>query len=418
MQGDLAIRILYATSRFPYPPLKGDQVRSYHQLLELGKRHEVTLVTLCDPGELESDAGSLDRACAKIVRIPHRASPGAMVRGTVRSLLQGWPLQVGLYHSARLQRCIRDYLDVGQFDLLHLQLARLHSVAPVDRRIPVVMDMIDTLSLNMRRRAQQEGWPARWLFHFEASRLARLEREALLRCRRVVVVSEADRKALGTEGAVDVIPNGVDAERFRFQLLEGRKPETIVFSGNMSYFPNVDAATWFIEAVLPLVLNRRPHVEFMVAGSNPHPSLRRLAESNPAVVLTGFVPRMEEVLASTTLAVAPMRSGTGIQNKVIEAMASGLPVVASPFALGGLSCRGGEIEVAEGAEEFADKVIALLDDPSRRSSMAVAARAYVEASHSWQSSAASLEESYEHALEGGDALARMEKPGGRNHAGG
>jgi glycosyltransferase involved in cell wall biosynthesis len=318
-----------------------------------------------------------------------------------RSLLRGWPLQLGLYHSTRLRKCLHDYLEAGQFDLLHLQLARLHSVAPAESRVPVVMDMVDALSLNMHRRAQQERWPARWLFRFEASRLATLEAEALRRFRRLVVVSEADRKALGDAPSIDVIPNGVDSERFRFQSLEGRKPEAVVFSGNMSYFPNVDAATWFIEAVLPSLLQRRPGIEFVVAGANPHPSLRRLAESHPSVVLTGFVPKMEDVLASATLAVAPMRSGTGIQNKVIEAMASGLPVVASPFALGGLSAQdGSEICVARDEQAFVDQILGLLDDAPRREAISVAARKYVERVHSWGGSVARLEDSYRSAREG------------------
>jgi len=394
-----SIRILFVTSRFPYPPLKGDQVRSYHQLVELGKRHDVTLISLCEKDELESDTGDLDKICSKIVRIPYSRATG-LFGALFMPVLKGWPVQVGLYHSRRLCRCVREHLSSGHFEIFHVQLSRLDPVVPASPGVPVVMDMVDTLSLNMRRRADQDGFLRGLFFRLEAWRLRALEARIVRRYDKVVVVSEADRAALGDSSNVHVIPNGVDAGRFRFGL-EGRKPDSIVFSGNMSYFPNVDAAEWFAAKVLPLILEKRPQTEFVVAGANPHHRLRRIAEGNPAVVLTGFVPKMEDVLASMTIAVAPMRSGTGIQNKVIEAMASGLPVVASTFALGGLRVQDGrELLVARNEQEFADAVIGLLADPEKRMEIARHARAYVEREHSWQGSVEQLEDVFLKAVPG------------------
>lgn len=385
-----SIRILFVTSRFPYPPLKGDQVRSYHQLLELGKRHDITLISLCEEGELESDMGELDKICSKIVRIP-RSKYAGLFDALVMPLFRGWPVQVGLYHSRRLRRSVREHLSIGHFDVFHVQLSRLDPVVPANPGVPLVMDMVDALSLNMQRRADQDSFFRGLIFRLEAWRMRALESRIVRRYDKVVVVSEADRIALGSASNVHVIPNGVDTGRFCFGL-EGRKPDSIVFSGNMSYFPNVDAAEWFAEKVLPLIVRRRPQVEFVVAGANPHQRLRRIAEGNPAVVLTGFVPKMEDVLSSMTLAVAPMRSGTGIQNKVIEAMASGLPVVASTFALGGLRVQDGrELLVARNEQEFADAVVGLLADPERRTEIARQARMYVEREHSWEGSAGQLE---------------------------
>lgn len=393
------IRILFATSRFPFPPFKGDQVRSYHQLLELGKRHEVTLISLCEESELESDIGELNKACVKIVRIP-RSKWAGLAAAAAMPVLRGWPVQVGLYHSSRFCRCVREHLATGKYDLFLVQLSRLDPVVPGDLDIPVVMDMVDTLSLNMLRRAGQDNFLRGLFFRMEAWRLRALEAGIVRRYADVVVVSEADRVALGDSPNVHVIPNGVDAGRFRFGL-EGRKADSIVFSGNMSYFPNVDAAEWFAAKVLPLILEKRPQAEFVVAGANPHHRLRRIAEGNPAVVLTGFVPRMEDVLASMTIAVAPMRSGTGIQNKVIEAMASGLPVVASTFALGGLRVQDGrELLVARHEREFAEAVVELLADPQRRTEMARRARAYVEREHSWEGSVEQLETVFARSIAG------------------
>lgn len=391
------MQILYLTARPPIPPLKGDQVRSYHQLRSLARRHEITLVTFCGPDLVESPAGELEELCRKVVRIPHDWRR-RLVQATLPFLRRRWPLQVGLYHSRAYAQAVRDHLSKGRFDVVHAQLSRICANLPPRPGIPVVCDFVDALSLNMERRARQERPWIRPFAAWEASRMHRWETALAARFDRSVVVSEVDRAALGTPDRVSVVPNGVDLERFSYRR-DGRKAATIAFSGNMSYFPNVDAAEWFADRVLPRVLDLRPDAEFLIAGANPHARLRRIADRNPAVVLTGFVPRMEQVLQAATLAVAPMRSGTGIQNKVIEAMAAGLPAVVSNFAMGGLrAVPGTDLELAGDEESFAKAVVRLLDDPQERDRLAANARKYVEREHSWEHSVHLLEQAYGLAL--------------------
>jgi glycosyltransferase involved in cell wall biosynthesis len=165
----------------------------------------------------------------------------ALLNAVSPAIFRRWPLQVGLYRSKSFVSTVRDHLAIGHFDLLHIQLSRLCGNLPNRIDIPVVGDFIDALSLNMRRRARQERFWIKPFAHLEASRLEIWERRFARRFQRTVVVSEADGAALGVPGRTRVVPNGVDLDRFRFQL-EGRRPRSIVFSGNMSYFPNVDAA--------------------------------------------------------------------------------------------------------------------------------------------------------------------------------
>jgi len=392
------MKVMFVTARLPWPPLKGDQVRSFHQLKELSKRHDITLISFCLPDELETPCPELEEICNKVIRIPFRPYTRFLI-GTWLALRMRWPGQVGLYHSQRLVKCIRQHLKHGEFDLLHIQLSRMASHASVDCGVPIVVDLIDALCLNMDRRADQERFWLAPLLRIEAKLMAVWERRVAATFSRSVVVSEVDRLAIGSSAKTRVIPNGVDLERFAYSR-EGRGRFSIVFSGNMSYFPNVDAACWFVHEVLPLVLKEIPQVEFVIAGTNPHARVRRLAEESPAVNVTGFVPSMEAELRKMAIAVAPMRSGTGIQNKVIEAMASGLPVVATSFALGGLRVEPDqEIVVADEATAMARVIVDLLKDPERMDRMAARARDYVEAWHSWEGSVAQLEEVWREAMD-------------------
>lgn len=355
------------------------------------------MITFCAPEEVDAPSGELERLCRKVVRIPHEWRL-ALVRGAFSALRSGWPLQVGLYHSRAFTQAVRDHLNKGRYDLVHVQLSRLCANLPERIEIPVVADFVDALSLNMERRARKENFWIRPFALWEASRLRSWECALAARFDGSVVVSEVDRSALGSPDRVTVVPNGVDLEKFGYQE-DGRRPASIVFSGNMSYFPNVDAAEWFAEKVLPILLRKKPDVEFVIAGANPHERLRRIADRNPAVVLTGFVPSMESVLGTMTVAVAPMRSGTGIQNKVIEAMACGLPVVVSEYAMGGLKAvPGTDLELAGDEISYAETVMGLLEDPDRRIRLACAARAYVEREHTWERSVHRLEVVYGEAV--------------------
>jgi glycosyltransferase involved in cell wall biosynthesis len=235
----------------------------------------------------------------------------------------------------------------------------------------------------------------RWLTSLEAGRLLRYERRLCASVEGASVVSSVDRDAIGATARLGVVPNGVDLGRLPFER-GGRDPATVVLTGNMGYFSNVNAACWFAERVHPLVRRSVPDARFVVVGARPAARVLRLARADPSVRVLGFVDDLRPHLRTATVAVAPMQAGAGQQFKVLEAMASGTPVVATPVAAEALEAGGGDALLVAGTPEaFAEAVVALMRDAGRADRLAGTARRFVESRYTWERSTAHLEELHE-----------------------
>jgi len=274
--------------------------------------------------------------------------------------------------------------------VVHAQLVRPLAYLPAGRGPAVVVDLIDALSENLARRADAEGGPLAPLLRWEAARLRRCERELLRAGTTCLVVSEAERAVLGDGASLRVVPNGVDAAAFAYRD-DGRPPARVVFGGNLGYFPNVDAATWLVREIVPRMRAALPALEVRLVGARPARAVRALA-ATPGVSLAGSVPAMAPELAAATVAIVPLRAGSGMQNKVLEAMAVGTPVVTTTRAVAGLAVRSGEhLLVADDAPALAAAALELLREPARARALARAARALVEHRYRWEDSAAGVE---------------------------
>jgi glycosyltransferase involved in cell wall biosynthesis len=292
-----------------------------------------------------------------------------------------------------MRRALRELVAGETFDLVHAQLARM---APCVAGLPLVrfVDLVDALSLSTRRRSLLHRGLLRWLAGLEAGRLLRYEQRICATVEGASVVSNVDRDAIGA-ASLGVVPNGVDLGEFPFGR-EGRDPATVVFTGNMGYFSNVSGACWFAERVHPLVRRSVPEARLLVIGARPAARVRRLARADPSVSVLGFVDDLPPHLRSATVAVAPMQAGAGQLFKVIEAMASGTPVVATPVAAEAFEAGGGDdLLVAGTAEAFAGAVVSIIRDPGRAGRLAARARRFVESRHTWERSVARLEELHE-----------------------
>ncbi len=330
--------------------------------------------------------------CERVVTVP-LGGPG-MVAGLAGGAFSRLPFQVSLYRHARMRRVLGGLAAAGRFDLAHAQLVRVaHHLEGFPA--PRFVDLVDALSSSTRRRSLLHRGPLRWLTALEAERLLRYERRVCSSLEGAAVVSRTEREAIGTTGDIGVVPNGVDLAEFPFAR-DGRDPATVVLTGNMRYFPNVDAACWFAERVHPLVRRKLPQARFLVIGARPAARVRRLAGADASVSVLGSVDDMRPHLRAATVAVAPMRAGAGQLFKVIEAMAAGAPVVATPLAAGGFEPEAAEgLLVADTAEEFAEAVVSLIQDPGKAGGLAARARRFVECRHTWERSTAHLEELHE-----------------------
>lgn len=389
------MKILFITNRFPYPPYQGDRLRAFHQLRILSQRHEVTLAS--PPPDREAEA-SIEAVRPLCFRMETAASPLWKQRfRLLQAPFSPLPLQTLYTYDPALEAVVRRLTTETRFDVVHLQLIRLAPIAPVLAGLPTVIDLIDALSLNMGRRVQRERGMRRALIASEADRLRRAEQEALKRFDRLIVCSPVDREAVGAADHLHIVPNGVEIQPTSSHSAH-RDPMTLIFTGRMSYHPNVDAVHGFVEEIWPLIRARIPQARFQIVGADPAPSILKLNRQQ-GIEVTGRVPDIADYLRRATAAVAPLRSGSGIQNKVLEAMAAGAPVVATPYALGGIAATHGEhLLSASQPAEFAEQVIRLLNNPALARHLACSALDLVEQHYTWERSAALLEQIYDLAL--------------------
>lgn len=389
------MQILFIASRFPYPITQGDRSRAYHQLRLLSCQHRITLVTPEPNVNVEASTKAVEPLCVRIVT-PHRSRLRQLGR-LAGAVLSGQPFQTAYYFPPTVHAIVRSLLCTGSYDLIHVQTARMAPVADASYRVPMVVDLIDALSLNWSRRADRERiFPVALGARLEAGRLARYERQIVAQYDHVLVSSPVDKQAVGSADKVHVIPNGVDLEQFPYRT-DGREADTIVFTGRMAYFPNADAAVWFATEILPMIRAQVPQARFQIVGADPPRRVKQL-HNIPGVVVAGYVPCMSDYLARAAVAVAPMRAGSGMQIKILEAMACGTPMVVTPYASAGVEAEHKvHFLVAGDAAQFAKEVVSLLRDPLKGREMARRARYLVEEKYTWERSVTMLEAVYEQA---------------------
>lgn len=382
------MNLLIVAAAIPAPDRKGYQVRLYHQIIRLAPGHRITLATLAP--DATAMPASIEAACEEIVVLPisRRDKLAAAIRNVARL-----PLTVGYLQAGALRERLVGLLASKRFDLAHFQMIRMAPYARLVDRMPTVVDLVDALSVNMAERAKVGSLPIRPALRVEALRLRRYERRVVPTFNRALIISARDRAAIGSSNIV-VNPNGVDSPAD----VDGRRRSGIVFSGNMSYFANEDAMSWFIDAILPRIRQIDPSAGLTIVGRGPSPRLRSLAQSHQ-VQVTGEVPSTYQHLATAAVAVCPMRFGSGIPTKILEAMAAGTPVVATPKAAAGLpGDLQGLVQTATTPEAFAGMVSRLLGAPTEARSLGEAALGRIRSGHSWERSVEQLEQTYADAI--------------------
>jgi len=366
--------------------VKGDRLRSFHMLSRLGTRHEIDLATFARP----EDARHLDslRTCVRRIDLV----PFSTVRrafGMLRFLPGGIPFQVALHRSAAMAAVVRRRLHDERYDAVVCTLLRSAANLPAALPCPAVGDFIDSMVLNMSNRLAREKGLLRPVVGEELRRLRRYEPAAARRFAAVAVVSERDRQTIGVDN-VHVVPMGVDTDLFA-PATERRAKRKVVFTGNLGYFPNVDAATWLAREIFPAVRRRVPDAELELAGIGAGRAVLAL-DGLPGVRVVGYVENMADFINTAAVAACPMRGGSGMQIKMMEAMACAVPVVASKYAAEGIpAVEGRDFLRADDAAETAGRICELLESEERSRAIGDAGRAFVERHASWDASAAAFE---------------------------
>ena len=375
------MRILFLAQRVPYPPNRGDKITTWRLVERMRRAHEVTCVAFAHGEDDLRAAVELERLGVPTVAVPLRG--GAKLR-SLPLLLTSKPLTLGVYGSRRLQREM-DRL-VPRADLAYAYSSSMGAFLEPHAALPRVMHFAELDSDKWRQYAERSRGPARWVYAREQRTLLEVERRIARSFSENVFCTPLEQQVFqrAVPGASSIVlRNGVDLERFR-PAPERAEPGHVVFTGVMDYLPNADACEHFAREVLPRVRERFPSARFSIVGARPTARVRRLARLR-GVEVTGFVPDTRDWLARASLAVAPLRIARGIQNKVLEALAMGLPVVGTTAATQGIEGTPGEhYLVADDAQAQAEAVRGLLADPPAARELGLRGRRLVEARYDWE----------------------------------
>lgn len=391
------MKILFLCHRFPLPADGGGKIRALNIVRHLKRAgHDVTLCSLV---RSDLEAEGVRRMEGEGVRVAAvRVSEKRQQLRMLASLATRQPFSFAYFRSPALQRRIDGLLAAERFDLI---VAHSSSMAPyvIDRHeTPRIMDFADMDSRKWRDYARHKSPFTAPLFAIEAGKVERWERDTARRFDRCTVISLNELESLREiepNARAEWFPNGVDLEYFAPPADGTYDPEQVAFVGRMDYFPNAEAVQWFCREVWPALRASRPSAKFKIIGASPPPSVREL-ERLPGVEVTGFVPDVRPHLARAAVTVAPLEIARGLQNKVLESMALGVPVVASRRVASGLGpANGSPLLVAESADDYASLLLSMLVSGSAREAASRGSRAYVEARFSWEHALAELDRTIE-----------------------
>jgi sugar transferase (PEP-CTERM/EpsH1 system associated) len=389
--------LLFLAHRIPFPPNKGDKIRSFHLLRHLSERYAIHLGAFVDDPDDWRYQDALKPYCASVKLLP--LNPRRAKLASLTGLLSGEALTLPYYRNRELT-CWADELAACGKVTRGLAFSSAMAQFMPDSIGHRVLDMVDVDSDKWTQYAATQRWPLSWVYAREGRKLAEWEAHVAEDFDATLLVSQAEaallqQRALRARHKISAFENGVDADYFSptrdYANPYPADARSIVFTGAMDYWPNIDAVTWFAEQIFPAIRNTVPAAQFTIVGSRPGDGVVALA-SQPGVVVTGSVPDVRPYLAHAACAVAPLRIARGVQNKVLEAMAMACPVVASAQAAEGIRAEAGrDFILALDEAEFAHAVVAQL----QTTSPALQARDCILAHYNWDQNLAVIDPLFE-----------------------
>ena len=373
------MKIAVLLSRVPFPLEKGDKLRAYHQLRELSKRHEIYLFALND-GELHPDAlKELEPFCREIhiYRLP------ALGRlwNAFRFFLKGKPLQCGYFYRRSVFRNIRQEIARCGIEHIYCQLIRTAEYVR-NYPLPKTLDYQDVFSKGIDRMIPKSPWWKRGVLRAEYRRVRKYEHDIFDCFDHCTIITQVDRSLIQhpRNQEITVVPNGVDMEYYA--ATGSRKDFDLIFTGNMGYMPNVDAARYLVEDLYPSLRVKYPDIRIALCGANPSPKVLNLESKH--ITVTGWVDDMREYYARARIFIAPMRMGTGLQNKLLEAMSMGIPCITSPLAATPLKAENNrQIIVCNSTLGYVDAIDNLLKDKNYYDQIAENGHRFVQENYNW-----------------------------------
>ena len=388
------MNILFVTARFPYPPLKGDQAILYYRLQLLSKIHNITLITFYQREKELEHLKELNQFCVEIITI--KFNKLVSILNILSGVFFKLPFQVLYFRSSKFKKQMQGLLLKRNFDIIHTYTLRMAEYTK-NINTPKIIDLIDSMQLNIERRLSADKFFLKILLREELRRLRKYENEIANIYDSSIVVSERDKDNISSK-KVSIVPLGINTDIFkRYDNLPCNR--TIIFSGNMSYFPNENAIIWFINNCFIKIKEKIIDAKLIIVGNNPSPRVKNF-HNGKSVLVTGYVNSMSDILNKAQIAIAPMQVGSGMQFKILEAMACELPVVTTKFGMGGIShlVDRKNIVIADSATDFSNACVELLCNYQLTIKIGKAAREVIVKKYSWELNVSKIEKCYNNIL--------------------
>jgi len=380
------MKIFVLLSRFPYPLDKGDKLRAYYQIKELSAFHEIHLCCLDDSNIHSEHLKHLEAYCKSVNVIQLRK--WQIVINIFIGLFSSLPFQVWYFYQGHAHRKIKQKIKNIQPDHIYCQLLRTAEYVKHEHAIPKTLDYMDTFSKGMERRIENAGWKKPFI-QTEFQRLKKYENLIFEYFENKTIISKQDQEFIfhPNRAKIAIIPNGIDLSKFT--PLDIEKKYDLVFVGNMRYAPNVESALFIVNEILPILLKEKPDISILLSGSSPAKAVLELASKH--VTVSGWVDDIRESYAKGRIFFAPLNIGTGLQNKLLEAMAMRIPCITSSLANNALKATDKkEVLIGNTPEEYKLLILNLLSDPVKSDTVAAAGKKYVENTFNWKVSTQNL----------------------------
>lgn len=382
------MKIFVLLSRFPYPLEKGDKLRAYHQIKELSKNNEIILCALSDTKVAQSSIDELKKYCSsiEIIRLFKLKIYWNLL---VQLLFSNNSLQVSYFYNKQAQKQIDQLLNRYNPDHIYCQLIRVTEYVR-NSKIKKTLDYMDALARGMERRIDNAPFYLKPFLKIETTRLKRYEHFILNDFDNTTIISEQDRDLIVNikNDSIQIVKNGVDYSMFKHRQEE--KKYDLIFTGNMAYPPNIDCAVFLANEVMPLVWNTHPYVNLAIVGATPDSKV--IALKSEKIIVTGWVEDMSEYYAASKIFIAPMQIGTGLQNKLLEAMAMKLPCVTSSLANNALGAvHNKSALIGENYNDYAKYIVSLIENKDLCNSIAENGFEFVKQNYTWEGTTLILE---------------------------
>jgi glycosyltransferase involved in cell wall biosynthesis len=387
------MKILVALSRFPFPIEKGDKLRAYYQIRELSRNNELYVVCLTDKMPSEEEIHEVKKHCKQLEII--QLSFFKRLINLTKAIFSSDPFQVHFFESAKMKDTIAYLISTNNIDICYVQLLRIFKNIPFELPTKYYLDYMDAYSEGMKKRIKYSRWYEKAIVSTEAKRLKVFEEKIApyFEGHSIISQSDADTLSESLKQKLDIIPNGVSEEYFVTKNPGIEKEYDIIFTGNMSNHANIQACKYLVNDILPVLKSKGVKIKICLAGIHPSPEV--LALKSDEVIVTGYIKDMKDYLIRSKVFVAPLFSGSGLQNKLLEAMAAGLPAVTTSLSNKALKAKDKkEIIICNESVKFAEQIIFLLNHPTEAGEIARLGRLFVRENYNWRACNLLLEKSF------------------------